>query len=671
MRKVLDIQRCDLNIENNNRSHHTELNGVERLIVRRGQTFTIILYLKPDSPEFRIGRTKLTLIAETGPSPRRQSDTKVSFSVGDSTVDTEWSASAITDPSGNTVSVCINSSPDSPIGLYSLTLTQGKQETNLGQFVLLFNAWCSNDAVYMRNEKKRQEYVLAQTGQVYRGTHKRIRGKPWNFAQFEPGILDICLKILDENPKFLSNADKDCSERKNPVYVTRVLSAMINSNDDNGVLVGNWGEISDDGVHPGEWIGSEDILRQWAESGPVRYGQCWVFAAVACTVSRALGIPCRVVTNFGSAHDVDANLLIEFVFNTDGELISDDSIWNFHVWVESWMTRPDLGIKYDGWQISDPTPQETSNGVFCCGPASLTATKEGELTTVYDTPFVFAEVNADVVTKLQLSTGKILTVRESTSSVGRSISTKAVGSDERRDITHKYKYPEGSKKERQVYEKAQHHNKLQQRGEKPGLNLKIKLIDNMVMGSDFDVYALLKNNSMESKTCNVKIFAKAVQYNGKRGKPCGYASGKLEVPPGEERRLPLRLMYDTYGPVITSDLMIQVSSITFDESSNYHRAEKTIVLDEPEVEIKLMGRARVNKPVTAELRIKNTLPEPLKNCSFTVGGRRLACRRSSSVMYVLSVHIQSRWRCGCKQGSQRQGCVQTHHRWPHCADGEI
>ncbi|XP_008316246.1 protein-glutamine gamma-glutamyltransferase 2-like isoform X1 [Cynoglossus semilaevis] len=632
MRKVLDIQRCDLNIENNNRSHHTELNGVERLIVRRGQTFTIILYLKPDSPEFRIGRTKLTLIAETGPSPRRQSDTKVSFSVGDSTVDTEWSASAITDPSGNTVSVCINSSPDSPIGLYSLTLTQGKQETNLGQFVLLFNAWCSNDAVYMRNEKKRQEYVLAQTGQVYRGTHKRIRGKPWNFAQFEPGILDICLKILDENPKFLSNADKDCSERKNPVYVTRVLSAMINSNDDNGVLVGNWGEISDDGVHPGEWIGSEDILRQWAESGPVRYGQCWVFAAVACTVSRALGIPCRVVTNFGSAHDVDANLLIEFVFNTDGELISDDSIWNFHVWVESWMTRPDLGIKYDGWQISDPTPQETSNGVFCCGPASLTATKEGELTTVYDTPFVFAEVNADVVTKLQLSTGKILTVRESTSSVGRSISTKAVGSDERRDITHKYKYPEGSKKERQVYEKAQHHNKLQQRGEKPGLNLKIKLIDNMVMGSDFDVYALLKNNSMESKTCNVKIFAKAVQYNGKRGKPCGYASGKLEVPPGEERRLPLRLMYDTYGPVITSDLMIQVSSITFDESSNYHRAEKTIVLDEPEVEIKLMGRARVNKPVTAELRIKNTLPEPLKNCSFTVGGRRLACRRSSSVI---------------------------------------
>lgn len=45
--------------------------------------------------------------------------------------------------------------------------------------------------------------------------------------QFEKGILDICLKILDDNPKFVSDADKDCSARRNPVYVTRVLSAMV------------------------------------------------------------------------------------------------------------------------------------------------------------------------------------------------------------------------------------------------------------------------------------------------------------------------------------------------------------------------------------------------------------------------------------------------------------
>uniref|UniRef100_A0A4W6BNC4 Protein-glutamine gamma-glutamyltransferase 2 n=1 Tax=Lates calcarifer TaxID=8187 RepID=A0A4W6BNC4_LATCA len=547
MSQVLDIEHCDLNIKSNNSSHHTERYGEECLIVRRGDPFIIILHLKPGSTEFKLGETSFTLIVETGPLPRKESGTKVSFSLSDSTVDTEWSAS-VNDPSGNTVSVSISSSPNSPIGVYSLTLDQEGQKTSLGQFTLLFNAWCPKDAVYMRSEMKRQEYVLAQHGQIYRGTHKRIKGTPWNFGQFEAGILDICLKILDENPKFVSDADKDCSARRNPIYVSRVLSAMINSNDDRGVLVGQWEEFSG-GVHPGQWIGSGDILRQWAESGPVRYGQCWVFAAVACTVSRALGIPCRVVTNFGSAHDTDANLVIENLYDENGERISEDSIWNFHVWVDSWMTRPDLGSEYDGWQTSDPTPQETSDGVFCCGPASLRAIKEGELTKKYDSPFIFAEVNADVVDMVRLSNGQFVKFRGSTKSVGRFISTKAVGSDERHDITHQYKYPEGT--------------------------------------------AELHVHTHIDCTCKEK----------------------------KKKQLSLKLDYDSYGTVITSDRLILVSAITIDKQTvDYHKAEKTIVLDEPDIKIKLLEEAVVNQPVTAELTLLNPLPEPLQDCSFTIEG---------------------------------------------------
>lgn len=60
---------------------------------------------------------------------------------------------------------------------------------------------------------------------------------------------------------------------------------QINSNDDNGVLQGNWGEDYSRGISPLEWNGSVAILRQWSARGgqPVRYGQCWVFAAVMCT----------------------------------------------------------------------------------------------------------------------------------------------------------------------------------------------------------------------------------------------------------------------------------------------------------------------------------------------------------------------------------------------------
>uniref|UniRef100_A0A3P9Q025 Protein-glutamine gamma-glutamyltransferase 2 n=1 Tax=Poecilia reticulata TaxID=8081 RepID=A0A3P9Q025_POERE len=612
---ALDIERCDLNIKGNHSNHHTDLFGQECLVVRRGQPFSIVLHLSSSSKEFKVGKTNFVFDVETGPLPRRESDTKVTFSPQAS--DTEWSASAATDASGRTVTVSISSSPKAPIGIYTLTLDQLGQKTSLGQFTLLFNAWCPDDAVYMKSEEKRKEYVLAQHGLIYRGSHKRIKGKPWNFGQFEPGILDICLKILDNNPKFVSDADKDVSSRRDPIYVTRALSAMINSNDDRGVLVGEWAEFSD-GTHPGLWMGSGEILRQWAESGPVHYGQCWVFAAVACTVFRALGIPCRVVTNFGSAHDTNANLVIERFFDENGDRISrDDSICeNFHVWVDSWMTRPDLGSKFDGWQTSDPTPQETSDGVFCCGPASLCAIKEGEVGLKYDTPFIFAEVNADVEDLVQLSTGQFVTFSESTKSVGHFISTKAVGANERHDITHQYKYPEGSKEEREVYERAQNRNMLLKRREKPGLYLKIKLAENMIVGSSFEVYALLTNNCMDTRNCKLIFYARAVSYNGKIGDLCGFSSDNLEVPSGEERRLSLKLEYQRYEPAITSDLLIQVSAITIDkETVDFQKAEKTIVLDEPDIGIKVrtcslscrVGSVGANEAAKASIEFKPTV----------------------------------------------------------------
>ena len=51
------------------------------------------------------------------------------------------------------------------------------------------------------------------------------------------------------------------------------------------MLLGRWDNNYGDGISPMFWIGSVDILRRWKSSGcqRVKYGQCWVFAAVACT----------------------------------------------------------------------------------------------------------------------------------------------------------------------------------------------------------------------------------------------------------------------------------------------------------------------------------------------------------------------------------------------------
>lgn len=61
--------------------------------------------------------------------------------------------------------------------------------------------------------------------------------------------------------------------------------SQINAVDDNGVLEGNWSGNYSAGTSPTVWSGSIEILREYRKSnaGPVKYGQCWVFAGVFTT----------------------------------------------------------------------------------------------------------------------------------------------------------------------------------------------------------------------------------------------------------------------------------------------------------------------------------------------------------------------------------------------------
>lgn len=76
-------------------------------------------------------------------------------------------------------------------------------------------------------------------------------------------------------------------------------------------------------------------------------------------------MPARVVTNLYSAHDTDSTLTIDKFFTEDGDVDEAyDSVWNFHVWNDVWMARPDLPAGYGGWQAIDATPQEYSEGGY-------------------------------------------------------------------------------------------------------------------------------------------------------------------------------------------------------------------------------------------------------------------------------------------------------------------
>lgn len=627
MAEDLELQTCDLECEHNNQEHHTADTGCQQLIVRRGQPFTITLHFA--GREYEEGVDHLTFSVETGPCPIETSGTRSPFPLSCSLEEAAWS-SAVETQNGASLTVSITSPPDARIGRYRLAMEASTDHQgssfDLGEFILLFNPWCPSDSVFLESEEERTEYVSTQHGQIFQGSKDYIYPTPWNFGQFEDGIVDICLQLLDNNPKFLRNQDKDCSRRNSPVYVSRVVSAMVNCNDDRGVLMGRWDNNYDDGVSPLAWNGSVDILQRWQQYGcqPVRYGQCWVFAAVACTVLRALGIPTRVVTNYNSAHDTNGNLIIEQYLDENGKLQQGNRelIWNYHCWVESWMSRPDLPAGYDGWQALDPTPQEKSEGVYCCGPSPVKAIKEGDLKLKYDIRFVFAEVNADVAyLMLQSDMSRKKTVYSTV--VGKNISTKSVGRDSKEDITHNYKYPEDSEEEREVFAKAKHQKTYPPT--KEGLKIKIKVSEGMNNGCDFDIFAVLNNNTDAERLCRLMFGARTASYNGTLGPECGSKDLlNVALQPYAEKVVPLRILYEKYGTCLVQDNMIKAMALLTDyESKEMVLSERNIYVKNPNIKIRILGEPAQKRKLVAELSLTNPLPGPLSGCVFMVEGAGL------------------------------------------------
>ncbi|XP_051829616.1 protein-glutamine gamma-glutamyltransferase 5, partial [Antechinus flavipes] len=659
----LEVSVSDFQYFQNNVQHHTEEISFQRLIVRRGQPFSITLYFK--SRGFQSDMDKIIFITETGPKPDLSMGTRAVFSIEEPSFKSPWIA-VVKSNGANFLEVSLCAPPMAAIGQYYLKVHidsfQGPVSAyHLGEFILLFNPWCPADEVYMESEPQRQEYVMNDHGFIYQGNKNWIRPCPWNYGQFEEDIVDICLKLLDKSLNFQVDPAMDCALRGSSVYISRVVSAMINSNDDNGVLNGKWSEGYFDGISPSEWNGSVAILKQWYATGgqPVKYGQCWVFAAVMCTVMRCLGIPTRVITNFDSGHDTDGNLIIDAYYDHTGRILENkkkDTVWNFHVWNECWMARKDLPPEYGGWQLLDATPQETSNGVYCCGPASVKAIKEGEVELNYDTAFAFSMVNADCVSWLVYG-GKEQRLHRDTNLVGNLISTKSIQSDERDDVTENYKYQEGSPLERKVFLKAL--QKVQYKG-LPGnpegysqplpetevgnpdsisstgpkeVSLKFKLVEPAYMGLDINLVLQTINLVLKSKELKVNLSAQSILHEGNPLPVFWQDTAFITLMPGEAKAYPCTIPYSKYSQFLSPDKIIRISALGEEKNSlKKLLVDKIITLELPNILITVLGEAIVGQTLTIQVIFENPLLEEVGDCVLTVEGSGLFKKQQKIIL---------------------------------------
>ncbi|KAK9529612.1 hypothetical protein VZT92_013692 [Zoarces viviparus] len=633
------FEGVDLHPKANNSLHHTSEISLDQLIVRRGQPFKVTLNL---SQPFNQNLYPLAICAATGKHPTEEQGTLSFFSIPglkepSPSAKAVWKVELHKDasPPKGLLVLTITPPADTPIGEFNLVVKHRDEEKLLPSLVVLYNPWCSDDWVYMKEEKEINEYVMNERGIIYKGSSNYIFPLDWDFGQFEDKMVDICLKMLDLNHKHFIDPADDVSARCNPIYVGRVISAMINSADDSGVLMGRWDGSYPDGFRPSHWTGSHAILKRWFNNGchRVKYGQCWVFAGVMCSVMRLLGIPCRVVSNFKSAHDTNKNLSID-VYHADygvRERPSHDSVWNFHVWVEAWMRRPDLAEdgKYDGWQVLDPTPQEKSGGIYCCGPAPVTAIRSGQIDLKYDLPFVLAEVNADLNHWLEKIDGSMVKILSDTLIIGQNISTKAVGSNKRNNITDNYKHKEGSDKERSVFryaitrdyssvdeemeeddeeddenEEMEENGENEERGENieveeteegeedeetdeenesadeaenqppvsppqptlpPQVFLHFEEVTPPTNGKDVRLKLVLQSMSTAARPLSINIRVQAMMYNGKAAKSIRNEMKEKTLQPGIDLVIPIRIPFSDYRKPMLECDSIKVSAVVTDK----------------------------------------------------------------------------------------------------------
>lgn len=613
------ITEVDLMIPANKSMHYTaKFKNTSLLILRRGQSFKIKIRLSRNYNT--IDEFYLTL--KTGPKPRDVDGTFVTILQKNQEVfyecktKKEWAFTILDVSNPREVIVGVFIPPNVVVGLYDFAIENQDKKLYASQICILFNPWCREDDVYMEDKEAVREYVLRQHGILFLGKYTNPAPKNWFYGQFEDVSLQVAMQLLNEI--------MPAANRSSAVHVSRYVSSKVNSYD-NGIVVGNWSNNYEGGKSPGFWSNTCDILKVYVESKQsVRYGQCWVYGAVVTTILRTLGIPCRPVTNYNSAHDTDGNCTLDQYIDELGMEIEDltrDSIWNFHVWNDAWMARKDLPPGYDGWQAIDATPQEKSGGKFRLGPAPVKAVKKGEVNIGYDTKFVFAEVNSDVI-QWKKTNGKFEAISSDTEEVGKNMSTKAVGCNERFDVTDEYKFKEGSALERVSVTNAvsrSRHREISARKSDCEMSIVIPN-DHIEIGEDACVEFTTRNNSVNEAKAKLTIVVEVITYGGKVVSQVKTDRKNLFIGANTGNRITQIIKAAEYRSKLGDYDMLKITGALLLETGQTIFKQDICIIKKPTLQLKIPTHVVVKKEMEFMVRFQNPLDEELTGCVLHISG---------------------------------------------------
>ncbi|XP_075530093.1 hemocyte protein-glutamine gamma-glutamyltransferase-like isoform X2 [Dermacentor variabilis] len=488
------------------------------------------------------------------------------------------------------------------VGRWILTITGDGQNFRVRESLyILFNPWHNGDLVFMEHDQARAFYVMQDRGLVYHGQVERPDPKEWYYGQFEKATLPTA--------EFLLNIrELPISERGNPIAVSRALTSGVNSKDNNGVIQGKWSPPYSNGVHPYAWSSSSAIINQYMELGgnTVLYGQCFTFAGVLNTLLRAMGMPSRVVTNFPSVHTDNGAQVLDIRFTNEGAKPQmAGSIWNYHVWNEGWMRRPDLPGGYDGWQVLDGTPQGLSihSRLFEVGPFPVRGVFDDKIDMPFDGNVARAAVKATYryfIADLSNPSGwRLVKVQEN--ECGKLIATEAIGTGMLEDITHNYK--------RRPMPMARH-------SVEELVTVKLRHEKSLPLGQPIAVTCVVSNHLEKRFYAQLTIIVTSVTYNNRFPRTISTKVYNVTMSAGGEQMFHVIAQPQDYIKTLRGECMITIeATLKYNNDLAYARSVATIQLPKLKVDLTPVGR---NGEVYYNVSMRNPLAIPLTSCELAV-----------------------------------------------------
>ncbi|KAM4798251.1 LOW QUALITY PROTEIN: coagulation factor XIII A chain-like [Urocitellus parryii] len=296
---------------------------------------------------------------------------------------------------------------------------------------------------------------------------------------------------------------------------------------------------------------------------------------------------------------------------------------NYHCWNEAWMTRPDLPVGFGAWQAVDSTPQENSDGMYRCGPASVQAVKHGHVCFQFDAPFLFAEVNSDLIYITAKKDGTHMVETLDTTHIGKLIVTK-IERDGIQDITDTYKFQEGQEEEQLALETALMY------GAKKALNTEgvVKSrsdvdmdfkVENAVLGKDFKITITFRNNSSNRYSISAYLSGNITFYTWvskmefkKETFDVALEPLSLSEPGFKKEEVLVRAREYMSQPLEQGFLHFFVTA-RINETKDVLAKQKSTVLTIPKVIIKVQGAAVVGSDMVVTVEFTNPLKETLQN----------------------------------------------------------